>query len=116
MENLDQQKCVPCRGDSPAVTRAEMSKLHLLIPDWRITEQDQSPRLERVFKFKNFAQALAFTDKVGAAAEAEGHHPVILTEWGKVTVTWWTHKIKNLHFNDFIMAAKTDRLYADSGA
>ena len=75
-------------------------------------EQDGIKRLERVFKFPDFAQALAFTDKVGELAEAEGHHPAILTEWGKVTVTWWTHKVKGLHRNDFIMAAKTDPLYS----
>jgi 4a-hydroxytetrahydrobiopterin dehydratase len=76
-----------------------------------LIERDGIPRLERVFKFKNFAQALAFTNQVGALAEAEDHHPAILTEWGKVTVSWWTHKIKGLHQNDFIMAARTDGLY-----
>ena len=65
-------------------------------------------QLERVFTFSDFAQALAFTNKVGALAEEAGHHPAILTEWGKVTVTWWTHKIGGLHRNDFIMAARTD--------
>ena len=68
-------------------------------------------RLERVFAFKDFAQALAFTNQVGELAEAEGHHPAILTEWGRVTVTWWTHKINGLHRNDFIMAAKTEAVY-----
>ncbi len=77
----------------------------------QIVEREQVKRLERGFKFKNFVDALAFTNKVGEIAEAEGHHPVIITDWGKVTVTWWTHKIKGLHRNDFIMAAKTDRLY-----
>jgi 4a-hydroxytetrahydrobiopterin dehydratase len=75
-------------------------------------EREGIKRLERTFKFKNFVQALAFTNKVGELAEAEGHHPAILTEWGKVTVTWWTHKIRGLHRNDFVMAAKTDRLYS----
>ncbi|MEP0825876.1 MAG: 4a-hydroxytetrahydrobiopterin dehydratase, partial [Nitrososphaera sp.] len=65
---------------------------------------------EKSFAFKDFAEALAFTNRVGAIAEQEGHHPDILTEWGKVTVSWWTHKIKGLHKNDFIMAAKTDAL------
>jgi len=60
------------------------------------------------------ADALAFTNRVGALAEAEGHHPALLTEWGRVTVTWWTHKIRGLHRNDFIMAAKTDALAAES--
>jgi 4a-hydroxytetrahydrobiopterin dehydratase len=66
--------------------------------------------LERAFKFGDFAQALAFTNKVGEQAEEEGHHPALLTEWGKVTVSWWTHKIGGLHQNDFIMAARTDEL------
>jgi len=82
------------------------------VPDWQIVEREGVQRLERVFKFKNFSQALAFTNRVGELAEAEGHHPALLTEWGKVTVTWWTHKIRGLHRNDFIMAAKTDKLYS----
>ena len=73
-------------------------------------------RLERGYRFGDFAGALAFTDAVGALAEAEGHHPAILTEWGRVTVTWWTHKIRGLHRNDFIMAAKSDAAYAASTA
>jgi 4a-hydroxytetrahydrobiopterin dehydratase len=80
------------------------------VPDWSLVERDGIPRLERVFRFGDFAAALAFTDRVGALAEEEGHHPAILTEWGRVTVTWWTHKIRNLHVNDFVMAARTDRL------
>jgi 4a-hydroxytetrahydrobiopterin dehydratase len=111
MEELAQMKCVACRKDAPTVTDEEIAELRPQAPEWAIVERDGIKRLERVFKFDNFAQALAFTNKVGAAAEAEGHHPAILTEWGKVTVTWWTHKIKGLHRNDFIMAAKTDRLY-----
>ncbi len=82
------------------------------IPDWQVKEVSGEPRLERVFKFKDFAQALAFTDKVGAIAAQEDHHPLLITEWGKVTVDWWTHKIGGLHKNDFIMAAKTDELYS----
>jgi 4a-hydroxytetrahydrobiopterin dehydratase len=103
-------KCVPCRGGEPTVTPEEMTSLLTKIPDWQLKQQDTEPRLERVFKFKNFAEALAFTNKVGQIAEEEDHHPAILTEWGKVTVSWWTHKIKGLHRNDFIMAAKTDEL------
>ena len=74
--------------------------------------QDGIKHLERRFTLRDFAQALAFTNRVGQAAEGEGHHPSILTEWGGVTVTWWTHKIGGLHQNDFIMAVKTDRLYS----
>jgi 4a-hydroxytetrahydrobiopterin dehydratase len=82
------------------------------VADWEIVEREGIKRLERVFEFDDFAQALAFTNQVGALAEREGHHPAIVTEWGKVTVTWWTHKIKGLHQNDFAMAAKTNRLMA----
>jgi 4a-hydroxytetrahydrobiopterin dehydratase len=73
---------------------------------------DGIPRLERQYRFRSFVDALAFTNRVGEIAEAEGHHPAILTEWGRVTVSWWTHKIRGLHRNDFVMAAKTDRLAA----
>jgi 4a-hydroxytetrahydrobiopterin dehydratase len=72
---------------------------------------DGIKRLRRVFPVDDFAQALEFTKKVGQLAEEEGHHPALLTEWGRTTVTWWTHKIKGLHRNDFVMAAKTDELY-----
>jgi 4a-hydroxytetrahydrobiopterin dehydratase len=70
------------------------------------------PQLERTFRFPNFREALTFTLQVGELAEAEGHHPVLVTRWGSVTVIWWTHKIRGLHRNDFIMAAKTDALFA----
>ncbi len=104
------QRCVACRRDAPRVTAEEIAELRPQIPDWTLVERDGIPRLERVFRFPDFARALAFTDRVGVLAEEEGHHPALLTEWGKVTVTWWTHKIRGLHRNDFIMAAKTDRL------
>ncbi len=103
-------KCVPCRGGEPTLTDAEIAELKPRVPDWSVVDREGVKRLERVFEFKNFAEALALTDRVGAIAEAEGHHPAILTEWGRVTVTWWTHKIKGLHRNDFIMAAKVDSL------
>lgn len=112
MAELRQMKCVPCRGDEPTVTEEEIRELHPQVSDWEIFEVDGVKRLRRTFKFKNFAQALAFTQQVGEIAEEQDHHPVIVTEWGKTTVTWWTHKIGGLHRNDFIMAAKTDELYA----
>ena len=89
---------------------AEIAALKPQLPDWQIIEVDGIQRLQRSFKFKNFSQALEYTNRVGELAEMEDHHPAILTEWGKVTVTWWTHKIKGLHRNDFIMAARTDSL------
>ena len=78
------------------------------VPDWTLVEREAIQRLERVFRFGSFAAALSFTNRVGVLAEAEGHHPAILTEWGQVTVTLWTHKIRGLHRNDFVMAAKID--------
>jgi 4a-hydroxytetrahydrobiopterin dehydratase len=95
----------------PPLSRAEIAEFNTQVPEWRILEQEGIQHLQRVFTFKDFAQALAFTNKVGQLAEANDHHPAILTEWGRVTVTWWTHKVKGLHRNDFIMAAKTDQLY-----
>jgi len=111
MDELTQMKCVACRGGEPTVTAEEMAEYQPQVPEWKVVERDGIPRLERVFKFKNFGQALAFTNRIGELAEAEDHHPALLTEWGRATVTWWTHKIKGLHRNDFIMAAKTDQLY-----
>ena len=80
------------------------------LPAWSVDAGTGVDRLQRVFTFKNFADALAFTNRVGAVAEANDHHPLIITEWGRVTVQWWTHAIKGLHINDFILAAKTDEL------
>ncbi len=99
-----------CRKDAPRVSEEEACQLKPQIPAWKTVIHEGVARLEREFRFKNFAEALSFTNKVGALAEAEKHHPAILTEWGKVTVTWWTHAIGGLHRNDFIMAAKTDTL------
>src|SRR3989304_7704080 len=99
-------KCVACRGGEPTLADEEISVLHPQVPKWQIAERDGIKRLEQVFKFKNFAEALMFTNKIGEIAEVEGHHPALLTEWGRVTVSWWTHKIRGLHRNDFIMAAK----------
>ena len=112
MERLTGLKCTACRKGEPTVTDEEIARLRPQVPDWQIVERDGIRRLERTFRFKDFAEALAFTNKVGALAEEEGHHPRLCTDWGKVTVTWWTHKIKGLHRNDFIMAAKTDQLYS----
>lgn len=111
MSELAEMKCTACQGDEPTLTDAEIAELHPQVPEWQVLERQGIKRLERTFRFDNFAQALAFTNRVGEQAEEEGHHPALLTEWGKVTVTWWTHKIKGLHQNDFIMAARTDGLF-----
>jgi 4a-hydroxytetrahydrobiopterin dehydratase len=108
---LTLEKCTACRRDSPHVNEAEIAELKPQIPEWTMLEREGVPRLERVFRFQNFAEALRFSNRVGDLAEEEGHHPAILTEWGHVTVTLWTHKIRGLHRNDFIIAAKVDELY-----
>ena len=108
MSALADERCVACRPATPRMTAAEIEALRPEVPEWSVVERDGVPRLERVFRFANFAEALAFTNAVGALAEAAGHHPALTTEWGRVTVGWWTHAIAGLHRNDFVMAAKTD--------
>ena len=95
---------------APLVTQAEIDEFMPQIPGWELIEVDGINRLSRTYTFNNFNEATSFSNRVGAIAEEENHHPAILTEWGKVTVTWWSKKIKGLHVNDFIMAAKTDKL------
>jgi 4a-hydroxytetrahydrobiopterin dehydratase len=112
MNQLTQMKCVACRKGEPTVTDEEISEFHPQVPDWKILEVEGVKRLVRAFGFDNFVHALAFTNKIGEFAEEEGHHPSLLTEWGKVTVSWWTHKIGGLHRNDFIMAARSDHAFA----
>ncbi|MDA0770129.1 MAG: 4a-hydroxytetrahydrobiopterin dehydratase [SAR202 cluster bacterium Casp-Chloro-G4] len=114
MTTLTSESCVACRRDSPKVTDAEMAELLPQIPDWEVTDTDGIPRLEKSYKFKNFSDALTFTTRLGLEADGEGHHPRITLEWGRVDVDWWTHKIRGLHRNDFVMAAKTDVMYAGS--
>ncbi len=114
MQSLTEMKCEVCRAGAPQMTDKEIAAFQPQVPDWQVVEREGIRRLERVFKFGSYLEALSFTDQVARAAEAEGHHPAILLEWGKVTVTWWTHKIRGLHRNDFVMAAKTDQL-AGSG-
>lgn len=115
MATLAEMHCVACRRGAPTVTAEEAHEFATQVPEWNVVEVGGVNRLTRQFAFSNFADALAFTNRVGALAEAEGHHPVLVTEWGRVTVSWWTHKIKGLHRNDFIMAARTDEIPAAPG-
>lgn len=110
MAALNQEHCEACNADAPKVSDDELASLIREIPEWTPVTDDGVMMLRREFKFKNFRQALEFTNKVGEIAEAEKHHPEIITEWGKATVTWWTHAINGLHKNDFVMAAKTDEI------
>jgi len=109
--NLSNETCEACRADAPRVSDDELALYMKQLPDWIGLAEEGVLKLRREFLFSNFVEALAFTNKVGELAEEFGHHPDLLTEWGKTTVTWWSHKIKGLHKNDFVLAAKTDLLY-----
>ncbi len=111
MTPLSEQSCVACKRGAPLATEAEITQFMPQIPDWNIVEIDGIRRLHRRYRFDNFTAAMAFANRIGELAEAEFHHPAILIEWGKVELTWWSHKIKGLHVNDFVMAAKSDALY-----
>jgi 4a-hydroxytetrahydrobiopterin dehydratase len=112
MNELSKQKCEACRADAPKVDVGDYSALLQQLPGWRVENIAQVPQLIKVFTFKNFVDALAFTNDVGGLAEEYDHHPALTTEWGRVTVRFWTHKIGGLHRNDFILAAKTDAIFS----
>ncbi len=105
---LAEKHCVPCRGGIPPLSPEEYAPLLSQTPGWQV---EDGRRLVRSFKFKNFRQAMAFANQVAELAEAEGHHPDLHVRWGEVRVYFWTHKIGGLHENDFIMAARVDRIY-----
>jgi len=109
-QDLSQQKCLPCTGYIPELNSNEIATLKFQIPGWSVIEHRGILKLERAYKFRDYQTALDFTQQVGTMAEVEGHHPALLTEWGKVTVNWWTHAVDGLSQNDFIMAAKTDEM------
>lgn len=109
--SLTKKTCVPCRGGIPPLTPGEAEDLVSQTPGWAII--DGATKIERRFEFENFAAALDFANRVGALAETEGHHPDITFGWGYCEVLFYTHKIKGLHENDFIMAAKVNELAGD---
>ncbi len=111
MNELIKKKCEACRIDAPKVMNEEIPDLMSQIPLWEIIEENNIKKLTCLFKFSDYEQSLVFTNKVATLADEEDHHPQIILEWGKVRVIWWSHKIQGLHQNDFICAAKTDRLY-----
>lgn len=110
---LVEKSCTPCRGGMPPLTPEEAEGYRVQAPEWGLL--DGATRLERTFRFRNFGEAFAFVTKAAELAEAEGHHPDIGFGWGYATVSLRTKKIKGLHENDFIMAAKLDRLAARGG-
>jgi len=107
MSDLAAKTCVPCRGGVPSLTGAALAALSSQVPGWKVVNEHH---LEKTYTFPDFAQGLAFVDKVGAMAEEQGHHPDIFLAWGKVGITTWTHKIDGLTESDFILAAKCDQL------
>ena len=111
MDELAQLHCIRIEASTPRLGEGEAHQLMAKLSGWQMREKDGEQRLEKAFEFGDFRKALAFTNQIAQVANEEDHHPAILTEWGKATVTWWTHKIKGLHQNDFIMAAKTEQLY-----
>ena len=104
------QHCVPCSGTVAPMAEEELQRQLQNSPDWKVVDETGTRKLQKVFTFKDFVEAIDFSVKVGKLAESEGHHPAILTEWGKVTVSWWTHAISGIHLNDVIMASRTDQL------
>ena len=108
MTMLAEKECVSCKGDVPPLKGEELSKLASQLKEgWHVVDEHH---LEKEYKFKNFRDALAFTNKVGELAEAQGHHPDIFLAWGQVKLTVWTHNINGLTESDFVFAAKADRL------
>jgi 4a-hydroxytetrahydrobiopterin dehydratase len=108
--NLEKQSCETYHADSKHVSDVELKEYMKQIPNWQVIVESGIRKLKREYLFNNFLAALLFANKVGELAEAHNHHPSLLIEWGKCTVTWWTHQINGLHNNDFILAAKTDRV------
>lgn len=109
MQPLTHQKCVPCEGGVAPLTREEFSQYLAAVPDWQVVKNDTA--IERDFAFKNFKAAMEFINKVADIAESEGHHPdMYLHDWKFVRIALWTHAIKGLFINDFILAAKIDAL------
>ena len=112
MASLAEKTCTPCRGGIPPLTLDEAERYGDQAPDWALLEQ--ATRIERTYRFKNFREAFAFVERAAALAETESHHPNIGFGWGYVTISLRTNKIKGLHENDFIMAAKLDRIAAEN--
>lgn len=110
--DLESKRCTPCRGGIPPLTADAAESLRREVPAWEL--QQESSRIVRRFAFADYAAALAFVDAISAIAEAEGHHPDICFGWGYAVVTLYTHKIRGLHENDFIIAAKFDRVFAEA--
>jgi 4a-hydroxytetrahydrobiopterin dehydratase len=113
MAVLAEMKCTVCQAGDTPLDKFEITQYRDQVPDWEIVREDEIDKIKRTYKLKDFASALSFTQALGALAEQEDHHPVIKLQWGRVTVAWWTHEIRGLHPNDFIMAARSDEAYKE---
>jgi 4a-hydroxytetrahydrobiopterin dehydratase len=109
-EWLADQPCVPCRAGTAPAGDTEIEDCLRLLPGWEVTRRDGVRRLERSYSVADFATALALANRIGAIADAVDHHPALLVEWGRLTVSWWTHAIGGLHRNDFVLAARCDAI------
>ncbi|MDB2535174.1 4a-hydroxytetrahydrobiopterin dehydratase [Gammaproteobacteria bacterium] len=109
MSDLASNTCEACRIDAPKVSDDEVNILLKEIDNWDLIHEEVK-QLKKTFSFSSYKESVDFSNKVAKMADIEDHHPTITLEWGKVTVVWWSHKIKGLHKNDFICAAKTDQL------
>ena len=110
MPDLTDKKCVACTIDAPLVNSVDYPELLKELEDWSI-EEESINKLVKTFNFPNYADSVSFTNKVADLADSEDHHPKIILEWGSVKLEWWSHKIKGLHLNDFICAAKSDKIF-----
>jgi 4a-hydroxytetrahydrobiopterin dehydratase len=111
MARLAEMNCQPCEENAPALSEDEIKKLWLEAPMWEVTEEDGMKVLRRTLEFPSYGEALAFTNHIANLAQTANHHPTLITRYRSVTVEWFTHTVKGLHMNDFIMAAKTDESY-----
>lgn len=111
MQDLSRERCVHPQRATPPLSRAEIDQWLPLVPGWDVIVVDDVPRLQKTFRFKNYLRLLEFAQQVGSSAEEQDHHPLMVIEWGKITLQWWTHAVNGLHRNDFIMAAVSDKLY-----
>lgn len=107
--DLSQKKCVPCEAGTPPMAKSEAEQLHAQVSDWQLLDENIL-KLQKKFKFKNFKESMQFVNNVADLAESEGHHPDIAINWNRVTLTIFTHAIKGLSGNDFILAAKINKL------
>ena len=110
MTELASMKCEPASVDSEQPTHEQVVEYLKSLPGWQVTKEEDISKLRKTYFFKQYKDAVSFVNRVAAEADAQDHHPLIVLEWGRVTISWWTHVLRGLHLNDFILAAKMDPL------